>query len=148
MEFVAVGTVESPLTELASASKQGDEGATEAWLVFDEGFADALDGIAAGDALLLLSWLDRADRKVLRVHPRGDPANPEQGVLNTRSPDRPNPVALHRVTVMAIDGRRLRVRDLESRRSEVPTRQCDPASLLEGGPRGLPAATACGRLPR
>jgi tRNA-Thr(GGU) m(6)t(6)A37 methyltransferase TsaA len=97
MELVAVGTVESPLTDLASAPKQGDEGAPEAWLVFDERFADALDGIAAGDELLLLTWLDRADRNVLRVHPRGDPANPEQGVFNTRSPDRPNPVGLHRV---------------------------------------------------
>ena len=114
MELVAVGTVESPLTDLASAPKQGDEGAPEAWLVFDERFADALDGIAAGDELLLLTWLDRADRNVLRVHPRSDPANPEQGVFNTRSPDRPNPVGLHRVPVISIDGLRLRVRDLEA----------------------------------
>jgi len=114
MELVAVGTVESSLTDPASAPKQGDEGAPEAWLVFDECFADALDGIAAGDELLLLTWLDRADRNVLRVHPRGDPANPEQGVFNTRSPDRPNPVGLHRVPVISIDGLRLRVRYLEA----------------------------------
>src|SRR5687767_11806242 len=114
MELVAVGIVESPLTEPASAPKQGDEGAPEAWLVFDERFEGALDGIAAGDAVLLLTWLHRADRDVLRVHPRDDPANPEQGVFNTRSSDRPNPVGLHRVTVIAIDGRRLRVRDLEA----------------------------------
>jgi tRNA-Thr(GGU) m(6)t(6)A37 methyltransferase TsaA len=114
VELVAVGTVESQLTDLASAPKQGDEGAPEAWLVFEERFADALDGIAPGDELLLLTWLDRADRSVLRVHPRSDPANPEQGVFNTRSPDRPNPVGLHRVTVISIDGLRLRVRDLEA----------------------------------
>ena len=114
MELRAVGTVESTLTDLASAPKQGDEGAPEAWLVFDERVADALDGITAGNDLLLLTWLDRADRDVLRVHPRGDPTNPEQGVFSTRSPDRPNPVGLHRVTVISIDGLRLRVRDLEA----------------------------------
>src|SRR3954451_22935677 len=114
MQLVSVGAVESSLTDLASAPRQGDEGAPEAWLVFDERFADALDGIAAGDDLLVLTWLDRADRDVLRVHPRGDPANPEQGVFSTRSPARPNPVGLHRVHVVAIDGLRLRVRDLEA----------------------------------
>jgi tRNA-Thr(GGU) m(6)t(6)A37 methyltransferase TsaA len=114
MDLVAVGTVESQLIDLASAPKQGDEGAPDAWLVFEERFADALDGIAAGDELLVLTWLHRAERNVLRVHPRGDPANREQGVFNTRSPDRPNPVGLHRVTVISIEGLRLRVRDLEA----------------------------------
>ena len=114
MQLLTVGTVESHLTDLASAPKQGDEGGPEAWLVFDERFADALGGIAAGDDLLVLTWLHRADRNVLRVHPRGDPANPVQGVFNTRSPDRPNPVGLHRVTVIAIDGLRVHVRDLEA----------------------------------
>ena len=114
MELVAVGVVESSLTDRDSAPKQGDEGAPEAWLVFDQRVADALDGIAAGDELLVLTWLDRADRDVLRVHPRGNPANPVQGVFNTRSPDRPNPVGLHRVTVISIDGLRLCVRDLEA----------------------------------
>jgi tRNA-Thr(GGU) m(6)t(6)A37 methyltransferase TsaA len=114
MELVAVAVVESPLTDRASAPKQGDEGAPDAWLVFDERFAAALDGIAAGDELLVLTWLHRAERNVLRVHPRGDPANREQGVFNTRSPDRPNPVGLHRVTVISIEGLRLRVRDLEA----------------------------------
>ena len=114
MGLVAVGTVESVLTDRASAPKQGDEGAPEAWLVFDERVAGALHGIVAGDDLLLLTWLDRADRDVLRVHPRDDPANPEQGVFNTRSPDRPNPIGLHRVTVISIEGLRLRVRNLEA----------------------------------
>ena len=114
MELVAIGAVESPLTDRAAAPKQGDEGAPEAWLVFEARVADALAGIAAGDDLLVLTWLDRARRDVLRVHPRGDLARPEQGVFNTRSPDRPNPIGLHRVRVLAIDGLRMRVRDLEA----------------------------------
>src|SRR5215218_9348420 len=99
MELVAIGTVESPLKDRASAPKQGDEGAPEAFLVFDPAVAEALDGIAVGYELLVLTWLDRARRDVLRVHPRGDAARPQQGVFNTRSPDRPNPIGLHRVTV-------------------------------------------------
>jgi len=114
MELLAIGTVESPLRDRASAPKQGDEGAPDAWLVFDPPVAEGLDGIAVGDELLVLTWLDRARRDVLRVHPRGDPANPEQGVFSTRSPDRPNPIGLHRVTVLLIDGLRLLVRDLEA----------------------------------
>jgi tRNA-Thr(GGU) m(6)t(6)A37 methyltransferase TsaA len=114
MELVAIGRVESPLTERAGAPKQGDEGAPEAWLVFEARMAAGLHGIAAGDELLVLTWLDRARRDILRVHPRGDPARPEQGVFNTRSPDRPNPIGLHRVTVVAIDGLRVRVDALEA----------------------------------
>jgi tRNA-Thr(GGU) m(6)t(6)A37 methyltransferase TsaA len=114
MELVIVGTVQSTLTDVAAAPKQGDEGAPDAWLVFDRRFADAVDGIAADDELLVLTWLHRADRGVLRVHPRDDPTNPEQGVFKTRSADRPNPVGLHRVTVTSIDGLRLQVRDLEA----------------------------------
>ena len=114
MELQAIGTVASPLKDLAAAPKQGDEGAPEAWLVFDAGVADGLDGIAAGDELVVLTWLDRAARDVLRVHPRGDLRRPAQGVFTTRSPDRPNPIGLHRVTVLEVDGLRLRVRDLEA----------------------------------
>ena len=114
MELVAIGRVESSLTDRATAPKQGDEGAPEAWLVFEARFAPALDGIAAGDELLALTWLDRARRDVLRVHPRDDLARPEQGVFNTRSSDRPNPIGLHRVTVVSIDGARVRVRPLEA----------------------------------
>ena len=114
MELVAIGRVESSLTERAGAPKQGDEGAPEAWLVFEARMAAGLHGIAAGDELLVLTWLDRARRDILRVHPRGDPARPEQGVFNTRSPDRPNPIGLHRVTVVAIDGLRVRVDALEA----------------------------------
>jgi tRNA-Thr(GGU) m(6)t(6)A37 methyltransferase TsaA len=114
MQLEPIGTVESPLTDRAAAPKQGDEGAPEAWLVFEPRLAAALDGIAVGDDLLVLTWLDRGRRDVLRVHPRGDPNRAEQGVFNTRSPDRPNPIGLHRVTVVAIDRVRLRVRDLEA----------------------------------
>jgi tRNA-Thr(GGU) m(6)t(6)A37 methyltransferase TsaA len=109
-----VGRVESPLVDRAAAPKQGDEGAPDAWVVFDPGVADALLGLAAGTDVLLLTWLDRADRDVLRTRPRDDPARPETGVFATRSPDRPNPIGLHRVTILAIDGHRLRVRNLEA----------------------------------
>jgi tRNA-Thr(GGU) m(6)t(6)A37 methyltransferase TsaA len=104
-----IGRVESPLTDPSVAPKQGDEGAPEATLVFDARVADGLDGIAAGDELILLTWLDRADRSVLRVHPRDDTKRPQQGVFTTRSADRPNPIGLHRVTVVAVDGLRYRV---------------------------------------
>jgi tRNA-Thr(GGU) m(6)t(6)A37 methyltransferase TsaA len=114
MELVAIGTVRSPLTDLASAPKQGDEGAPEAWLEFDPAFAQGLDGIEVGDELLVLTWLDRSRRDVLSVRPRSDPARRMRGVFATRSPERPNPIGLHRVTVLAIDGLRLRVRDLEA----------------------------------
>ncbi len=114
MEVVAIGAVESPLRDRASAPKQGDEGAPEAWLVFEPAVAEALDGIAAGDELLVLTWLDRARRDVLRVRPRDDPARAEQGVFSTRSPDRPNPIGLHRVTVLAVEGLRVRVAALEA----------------------------------
>jgi len=114
MELASIGTVQSPLRDRAAAPKQGDEGAPEAVLVFEPRFAEALDGIQAGDDLLVLTWLDRARRDVLRVHPRGDLTRAEQGVFTTRSPDRPNPIGLHRVRVVSIDGTRLRVRDLEA----------------------------------
>ena len=114
MELVAIGTVESSLTDRESAPRQGDEGAPEASLVFDPRFVDGLEGIRAGDELLVLTWLDRARRDVLRVHPRGDASRPEQGVFATRAPDRPNPIGLHRVLVSGVDGTRMRVHDLEA----------------------------------
>jgi tRNA-Thr(GGU) m(6)t(6)A37 methyltransferase TsaA len=113
-ELESIGTVESPLRDLAAAPKQGDEGAPEAWLVFAPAVFDALDGIRPGDDILVLTWLDRARRDVLRVHPRGDRSRPERGVFGTRSPHRPNPIGLHRVRVEAVEGGRLRVRDLEA----------------------------------
>jgi tRNA-Thr(GGU) m(6)t(6)A37 methyltransferase TsaA len=114
MELKAIGVVESPLTDLDTAPKQGDEGAPDAWLALAPELAPALVGIAAGDDLLVLTWLDRADRDVLQVHPRSDTRRPLAGVFNTRSPDRPNPIGLHRVTVTEITGTRLKVSDLEA----------------------------------
>jgi tRNA-Thr(GGU) m(6)t(6)A37 methyltransferase TsaA len=113
-EVTPIGRVESPLTDLASAPKQGDEGAPDAWLVFETAVLDALEGIHAGDEVIVLTWLDRASRDVLRVHPRGDVSRPEQGVFSTRSPHRPNPIGLHRVEVVSIEGARVRVRGLEA----------------------------------
>jgi tRNA-Thr(GGU) m(6)t(6)A37 methyltransferase TsaA len=109
-----IGTVESPLTDPASAPKQGDEGAPEAWLAFAPEVVEALDGIHAGDEVLLLTWFHLARRDVLRVHPRSDVSRPEQGVFSTRSPDRPNPIGLHRVQIASIDGARVRVSNLEA----------------------------------
>lgn len=109
-----IGRVESPLTDLATAPKQGDEGAPDAWLVLRADVLDGLRGIATGDALLVLTWLDRARRDVLAVHPRDDPARPLRGVFGTRSPDRPNPIGVHRVEVAEIARDRLLVRHLEA----------------------------------
>ena len=109
-----IGFVESPLVDRVSAPKQGDEGAPEAWLVFEPAVREGLRDLRVGTDVLLLTWLDRADRDVLVVHPRGDLARPETGVFSTRSPDRPNPVGLHRVTITAVDGTRVRVRNLEA----------------------------------
>ncbi len=113
-ELVPIGRVESPLTDRALAPKQGDEGAPEATLVFVEGVGAGLRSLSVGEEALLLTWLDRADRGVLSVHPRGDLARPEEGVFSTRSPDRPNPIGLHRITILEVDGTRLRVADLEA----------------------------------
>jgi tRNA-Thr(GGU) m(6)t(6)A37 methyltransferase TsaA len=109
-----IGVVESPLTDPAAAPKQGFEGSPDAWLVLEPQVSEGLDGLRAGDEVIVLTWLDRARRDVLRVHPRDDPANPERGVFSTRSADRPNPIGLHRVQILAVDGLRLRVRDLEA----------------------------------
>ena len=114
MELVPIGTVESTLVDRAAAPKQGHEGAPDAWLVLDANLADGLDGIHQGDEILVLTWLDRADRSVLLTIPRGDPGNPMTGVFSTRSPDRPNPIGLHRVRVIAVDGLQVQVDHLEA----------------------------------
>jgi tRNA-Thr(GGU) m(6)t(6)A37 methyltransferase TsaA len=109
-----IGWVESPLDDRATAPKQGDEGSPDAWLVFEQGVLEGLRDLRAGAEIIVLTWFDRARRDVLAVHPRGDRSRPEQGVFSTRSPDRPNPVGLHRVGIVSIDGARMRVRDLEA----------------------------------
>jgi tRNA-Thr(GGU) m(6)t(6)A37 methyltransferase TsaA len=113
-EVRPIGRVESPLTDPASAPRQGDEGAPDAWLVFEPAVCAGLEGIRAGDEVLVLTWLDRANRDVLRVHPRGDASRAEQGVFGPRSPGRPNPIGLHRVEILSIDGVRFLVRNLEA----------------------------------
>jgi tRNA-Thr(GGU) m(6)t(6)A37 methyltransferase TsaA len=114
IRLTPIGRVESPLTDPASAPKQGHEGAPDAWLVFEPRVLAGLEDLRAGDEIIVLTWLHRADRDVLRVHPRDDRANPLQGVFSTRSADRPNPIGLHRVQIVSIDGPRLLVRNLEA----------------------------------
>ena len=113
-EVVPVGWVESPLTEREQAPRQGDEGAPPAWLVFEPEVADAIRDIRPGTEVLVLTWLDRARRDVLVTRPRDDPQRALLGVFSTRSPDRPNPVGLHRVEVIAVEGRRILVHGLEA----------------------------------
>jgi tRNA-Thr(GGU) m(6)t(6)A37 methyltransferase TsaA len=109
-----VGRVESALVDRHDAPRQGDEGAPDAWLVFEPAVAEALRDVRAGADLLLLTWLHEADRSVLTTRPRGDANRPETGVFTTRSPDRPNPIGLHRVRVTEVDGLRVRVSQLEA----------------------------------
>jgi tRNA-Thr(GGU) m(6)t(6)A37 methyltransferase TsaA len=109
-----IGRVESPLVDPGAAPNQGDEGAPDAWLVLDPAMSPAMHGLEVGRAVIVVTWLDRGDRGVLQVHPRGDPNRPLEGVFNTRSPDRPNPIGLHAVQILEIDDTRLRVRNLEA----------------------------------
>src|SRR5487761_1837674 len=113
-EVVPVGWVESPLTERAQAPRQGDEGTPPAWLAFQAEVAEAIRDLQPGAEIIVLTWLDRADRGVLVTRPRDDPNNPLTGVFSTRSPDRPNPIGLHRVRVMAAEGLRIHVHGLEA----------------------------------
>ena len=114
MSCAPIGRVESPLVDPAAAPKQGGEGAPDAWVVFDADVAEGLADLRPGDHVILLTWLDRADRDVLVVRPRDDPANPLTGVFSTRSADRPNPIGLHPVEILAVDGLRIQVRNLEA----------------------------------
>jgi len=110
-----IGVVRSRLTAAADAPKQGSEGAPEAWVEIDPAFGKALDGIAVGQEVILLTWLHLGRRDVLQVHPRDNLDNPLTGVFATRSPNRPNPIGLHRVRVLEIaETRRLRVEPLEA----------------------------------
>jgi tRNA-Thr(GGU) m(6)t(6)A37 methyltransferase TsaA len=109
----AIGWVESPLTDLESAPRQPDKGAPAAWMVFEPGMLEGLRSLRPGDEVIVITWLDRARRDVLSVHPRGDVSRLQEGVFSTRSPHRPNPIGLHRVEITAIDGPRVRVRSLE-----------------------------------
>ena len=114
MDLRSVGFVRSELVDLSAAPRQPDEGAPDAWLVFDHDVQEALNGLQINDEILLLTWLDRAQRNTLSVHPRGDASRPRAGVFSTRSASRPNPLGIHRTTITAIDGGRIRVAALEA----------------------------------
>ena len=109
-----IGVVCSELRDLELAPMQGDEGAPDAWIELQPGVLEAANGLGPGDELLILTWFHQADRSVLEVHPRSDPSRPLTGVFSTRSPDRPNPVGLHRVRVRAVEKGRVRVGPLEA----------------------------------
>lgn len=109
-----IGWVESALTDPAQAPNQGDEGAPSAWLVIEPHLAEGIRDLRAGEHIIVISWLDRARRDELSTIPGDDPGSPPLGVFSTRSPNRPNPIGLHRVQIMAIDGLRLLVSDFEA----------------------------------
>jgi tRNA-Thr(GGU) m(6)t(6)A37 methyltransferase TsaA len=109
-----VGVLSSTIKSRGEAPKQGEEGAPDAWLEVYGWAKEAMDGLAVGDEILIITWFHRAHRDRMKVHPRSDPKNPLTGVFATRSPDRPNPLGLHPVTLRAIEGRRLRVGPIEA----------------------------------
>lgn len=114
-ELEPIGMVRSDLKRLEDCPHQGWEGAPDAWLEIDSAIVDGLDGITPGCEVVILTWFHQARRSVLKLHPRNNPQNPLRGVFATRSPDRPNPVGLHRVEVLEIEKRgRLKVRPLEA----------------------------------
>jgi len=108
-----IGVIRSSLKMRAEAPKQGREGAPDAWLELSTEVAPGLEGIKTGSEIIVVTWLHRAKRRTLRVHPRGDRSRELTGVFWTRSPDRPNPLGLHRVTVRSVDGVRLRIGPIE-----------------------------------
>ena len=109
-----IGFVRSTLTDRKNAPRQGREGAPDAWIDFTSGAAEGLEGIGVGDEIIVITFLHQGRREVLKVRPRSDPQRRLTGVFATRSPDRPNPVGLHRVHVLEIDGNRLKVGPIEA----------------------------------
>ncbi len=109
-----IGWIESPLKDRNEAPKQGVEGAPNAWIEIIPALTEALEGVSVGDELIVITWFHLSEREVLKVHPRGDVRNPLTGVFATRSPDRPNPLGLHRVTVLEIDRNRVKVGPIEA----------------------------------
>jgi tRNA-Thr(GGU) m(6)t(6)A37 methyltransferase TsaA len=109
-----IGYVQSRLVDRTGAPRQPDEGAPDAWLVFEARIERALRDIRPGDSVIVVTWLHRARRDVLSVHPRGATDRPAQGVFSTRSPDRPNPIGLHEVQIVEVDRLRIRVDAIEA----------------------------------
>jgi len=114
IELRPIGRVRSTLRDVSAAPRQGSEGAPDAWLDIEPALVAGLHRMSVGDEILVITWLHLADRAMLQVHPRGDPSQPLTGVFATRSPHRPNPLGLHRVTVREIAGARLRVGPIEA----------------------------------
>jgi tRNA-Thr(GGU) m(6)t(6)A37 methyltransferase TsaA len=126
-----IGFVRSPLTDLEDCPKQGSEGAPEAWIEIDPAFWEALEGLEAGQEIIVLTWLHKGRRDLLRVHPRGNPAAPLKGVFSTRAPHRPNPIGLHRVEIVEIQkAGRIKVRPLEAL-DGTPVTDIKPAKMNE-----------------
>ena len=109
-----IGLVRSTISNRSEAPRQGCEGAPDVWIELNIDYTAALQGLAVGDDIILITWFHQSNRDVLQVHPRGELKNPVTGVFATRSPDRPNPLGLHRVTVKQIDKNRLQVGPLEA----------------------------------
>jgi tRNA-Thr(GGU) m(6)t(6)A37 methyltransferase TsaA len=109
-----VGYVRSSLKSRSDAPRQGSEGAPRATIELHPALREGLSGIAVGHELILLTWFHEARRDVLKLHPRNDPSLPLTGVFATRSPDRPNPIGLHRVRVLAVGPSSLEVEPLEA----------------------------------
>ena len=109
-----IGVIRSELTSREAAPRQGYEGAPAAWLEVNSTVAEGLGGIAVGDEIIVITWFHKAHRNILKVHPRSDRNIPLTGVFATRSPDRPNPLGLHRVTVLEIAGNRLKIKPIEA----------------------------------
>ena len=109
-----IGVIRSILKMRGKAPKQGSEGAPDAWLEVSAFAAQALDGLVVGDYIIVVTWLHQARRDVLKVHPRSDRSRPLTGVFATRSPDRPNPLGLHRVSVRRVAKNRLRIGPIEA----------------------------------
>ncbi len=109
-----VAFVRSPLTNRTNAPRQGSEGAPEAWIEVLPEFADALLALEVGAEVWVLSWLHQGNRGTLQVYPRGDRANMLTGVFFTRSPDRPNPIGMHKTTVTEVNGTKIKVANLEA----------------------------------
>jgi tRNA-Thr(GGU) m(6)t(6)A37 methyltransferase TsaA len=114
LELLPIGVIRSKVKERRKAPKQGSEGAPYVWLEVHPFATPALDGLAVGDQLIVLTWLHRAHRDTLKVHPRSDPKRRLTGVFATRSPHRPNPIGLHEVTVRKINKNRLRIGPIEA----------------------------------
>jgi len=113
-EIKPIGVIRSELTSREAAPRQGHEGIPDAWVEVNSAVAEGLEGIAVGSEIILITWFHKAHRDILKLHPRRDKSKPMTGVFSTRSSDRPNPLGLHRVTVLEITGNRLKVRPIEA----------------------------------